>query len=106
MLKPALIGAFLAITAAGCAATPEYRLAEASVVNHCLATGTHIVSRRPQLPNAGRSLSTRRRTLPTRALALTAQALWKLDPADQPRRRASSIVAACSLPQHEFSSGT
>jgi hypothetical protein len=80
MLKPALIGAFLAITAAGCAATPEYRLAESSVVTHCLATGTHIVSKDRNCPMpAGRSYS--KEDIANSGAGSTAQALWKLDPA-------------------------
>ena len=80
MLKQALIGAFLAVTAAGCAATPEYRLAEASVVSHCLATGTHIVSKDRNCPMpAGRSYS--KEDIANSGAGSIAQALWKLDPA-------------------------
>jgi hypothetical protein len=82
VLRPALIGTLLTVMASGCTATPEYRLAESSarVVTHCLATGTHIVSKDRNCPMpAGRSYS--KEDIANSGAGSTAQALWKLDPA-------------------------
>lgn len=68
--------------AVGCTATPEYRLAESSVpvANHCMATGTHIVSKDRNCPMpAGRSYS--KEDIANSGTASTADALRKLDPA-------------------------
>lgn len=81
MLKPALIGAFLAM-AAGCATTPDNRFVESATpaANHCIATGTHIASKQRNCPMpAGRSYS--KEDVQGTGASTSAEALVKMDPA-------------------------
>ncbi len=67
------LGVLLLATVAGCAVTPaEHRYADATspATNHCLASGTHIESRKGNCTQPGRTIDLRHGGAATAADAL------------------------------------